>query len=83
MKRTKIDLLLGQVQLEDRFLPGNQQPLHVELGQTQKIALGCPRAAGDIPQFILRFPVPGGPFPESVHQHGIPVVRARCVSVVA
>ena len=43
----RLDLLLGQVQFEDRFLPGNQQPLHVELGQLQKITLGCPRAAGD------------------------------------
>ena len=43
----RLDLLLGQVQFEDRFLPGDQQSLHVELGQLQKIALGCPRAAGD------------------------------------
>ena len=52
----RLDLLLGHVQLEDRFLPGEQQPLHVELGQLHKIALGCPRAAGD-QHMDVRMPV--------------------------
>ena len=39
--------LLGQVQLEDRILPRDQQSLHIELQQLQKIALGCKRAADD------------------------------------
>ena len=43
----RFDLLLGQVQLEDRVLPSNQQSIHIELGQRQKIALGCKRAAGN------------------------------------
>ncbi len=43
----RLDLLLGQVQLEDRVLPSKQESLHVELRQLQKLALGRPRAAGD------------------------------------
>jgi len=43
----RFDLLLGQVQLEDRFLPGDQQTLHIEPGQFQEIALGCKCTAGD------------------------------------
>ena len=43
----RLDLLRGQVQFEDRFLPGNQQPLLVELGQLQNITLGGKPAAGD------------------------------------
>ena len=43
----RLDLLLGQVQLEDRVLPSVQKSLHVELGQLQKLALGSKRAASD------------------------------------
>jgi len=41
------DLLLGQIQREDRFLPSDQESLHIELGQLQKISLGCKRSASD------------------------------------
>jgi|GEM_PF-6641995 len=43
----RLDLLLRQVQFEDGVLPDEQQSLQVELGQFQKVALGCTRAAGD------------------------------------
>jgi hypothetical protein len=36
----RFDLLLGQIQCEDRVLPSDQQSLHIELGQLQKITLG-------------------------------------------
>ena len=35
----RLDLVLGQVQGEHRFLPGRLQPLHVEFGQFQELAL--------------------------------------------
>jgi len=40
----RLDLPLAQVQREDRFLPGRLQCCHVQLGQLQKLALGCKRA---------------------------------------
>ncbi len=43
----RFDLVLGQIQREDRLLPSDQQSLHIKLGQLQKIALGCKRAASD------------------------------------
>jgi len=43
----RFELLLSQVQFEDRVLPGDQQSLHIELRQLHKLALGCPHAAGD------------------------------------
>jgi len=43
----RFDLLLGQVQLDDRVLSGDQQSLHVERGQLEKRSVGCPLAAGD------------------------------------
>jgi len=42
----RFDLLLGQIQRENRVLPSDQQSLHIELGQLQKIALGRKRSAG-------------------------------------
>jgi hypothetical protein len=44
---TSGSILLGQVQPEDCVLPSVQQSLHIELGQLQKLALGCKLAAGD------------------------------------
>jgi D-mannonate dehydratase len=41
----RFDLLLGQIQREDRVLPSDQQSLHIELGQLQKISLGRKRSA--------------------------------------
>jgi len=52
----RFDLLLGQIQGEDRFLPSDQQWLHIELGQLQKIALGCKLAAGN-QHMDVRMPV--------------------------
>ncbi|MCP4854146.1 MAG: hypothetical protein GY903_06610 [Fuerstiella sp.] len=43
----RFDLLLGQMQLEDRVLPGDQLSLHVELGELREIGLGCKGFAGD------------------------------------
>ena len=35
----RLDLPFGQVQGEDGFLPGRVQPVHVELGHFQEVAL--------------------------------------------
>ena len=43
----RLDLVLGQVQGEHGLLPGGLQPLQVELGQFQKLALRSKRPAGD------------------------------------
>ena len=52
----RFDLLLGQVQREDRVLPSRQPSLQIEFGQFQKITCGCQRAAGD-PYVDVRMPV--------------------------
>ena len=43
----RLDLPLGQVQREHGFLPGRLQPVQVQFGQFQELALGGKRAAGD------------------------------------
>jgi len=41
-----LDLLLGQVQGKDRFLPGDLKPLQIQFGQFQKIGRRGKRSAG-------------------------------------
>jgi len=51
-----LDLLLGQVQGKDRFLPGDLKPLQIQFGQFQKIARRGKRSAGQ-KQMQMRMPM--------------------------